>query len=162
VIFLAVGGEELGLWGSDYFVARPPVPVASIVANVNLDMVGRASGDSVYVTGRDHSVLRAAVTAALARGTQGLTLLDERALDARYPGERLDERSDHENFRRRGIPSLSFYTGSHADYHERTDDAAKVNYDALSRISRLALELTRGIADASLPARQSPPRPSTP
>ena len=162
VIFLAVGGEELGLWGSDYFVARPPVPVSSIVANVNLDMVGRAAGDSVYVTGREHTVLRAATAAALSRGTHGLTLLDERALDARYPGERLDERSDHENFRRRGIPSISFYTGSHADYHEPTDDADKLNYDALSRISRLALDLTRAIAEASLPARQTSPPPGFP
>ena len=153
VIFLAVSGEELGLWGSDYFVARPPVPQRAIVANVNLDMVGRAVGDSVYVTGREHRVLKSAVSAALAGGSRGLVLLDERALDSRYPGERLDERSDHENFRRRGIPSLSFYTGSHPDYHETTDDADKVNFPALSRVSKLALDLTRAIADAALPPR---------
>ena len=68
---------------------------------------------------------------------------------------RLDERSDHENFRRRGIPSLSFYTGSHTDYHEATDDAEKLNYQALSRISQLALDLARALADAPLAQRPS-------
>ena len=153
VIFLAVAGEELGLWGSDYFVARPPVPQRAIVADVNLDMVGRAVGDSVYVTGREHATLKSAVASVLASGTRGLVLLDERALDTRYPNERLDERSDHENFRRRGIPALSFYTGSHVDYHETTDDVDKLNFVTLSRIAGLALDLTRAVADAPLPPR---------
>ncbi len=56
VIFVAVSGEELGLWGSDYFAARPPVAHGSIVANLNLDMVGRATNDTLYLTGQSNRV----------------------------------------------------------------------------------------------------------
>ncbi|HET9386152.1 MAG TPA: M20/M25/M40 family metallo-hydrolase [Gemmatimonadales bacterium] len=158
VVFVAVSGEELGLWGSDYFAARPPVPVASIVANINMDMVGRANGDSVYVTGRNHPVVSAVVGAALTRERRGLHVLDEAALNARYPNERFDERSDSENFRRRGIPSVSFFTGPHTDYHETTDDVATLNYDSLSRIASLALDVTVALADGTLPPRPGTPR----
>ena len=142
VMFVAVSGEELGLWGSDYFVSHPPVPRASIIANVNLDMIGRSVADTLYLTG----VTDGAVKSAVDRGRRGLVILGERALDARYPNEHFDERSDHVNFRRREIPSVWFFTGTHADYHETTDDPATLNYDALSRIANLALDVTIAVA----------------
>jgi hypothetical protein len=148
VIFVAVSGEELGLWGSDYFAARPPVPRTSIVANVNLDMVGRAAGDTLYLTGLNDPRL-ASVRATVRERSRGMTILDQAALDARYPTERFDERSDHVNFRRRGIPTISFFTGPHKDYHETTDDPATLNYDGLSRVSHIAIDLIGAVANVS-------------
>jgi Zn-dependent M28 family amino/carboxypeptidase len=82
-------------------------------------------------------------------------VLDERAMDARYPGQSYDTRSDHANFRRRGIPAIAFFTGPHADYHETTDDADKVNYEALRRVTQLAYDIAAAIAAApSFPVRK--------
>jgi Zn-dependent M28 family amino/carboxypeptidase len=147
VIFAAVSGEEAGLWGSDYLATRSPVPVSQIVANINLDMVGRASGDTVYITGADDPRIRKPTTDAIRAGRRGLILLDRASLDARWPTERFDDRSDHVNFRRRGIPTLSFFTGTHPDYHTPKDDEAKLNYDALSRITALAADILRAIGN---------------
>ena len=41
LIFLTVSGEEKGLWGSDYFASHTPVPISQIVADLNIDMIGR-------------------------------------------------------------------------------------------------------------------------
>ena len=148
VIFAAVSGEENGLWGSDFLASRLPVPRTSVIANVNMDMIGRPAADTVYVTGRGRAGVAAQAARAIARAPRGLTILAEAELERRYPGERADERSDHANFRHRGIPSISFFTGWHADYHETTDDADKVNYDALSRITGLIIDATVAIANA--------------
>ena len=148
VIFVAVSGEELGLWGSDYFIARPPVPRETIVANVNLDMVGRLAGDTLYLTGRSTPGFGPSLDPVIARGSRGLLVLGKDALDRRYPKESFDERSDHVNFRRRGIPTLSFFTGTHDDYHETTDDASKVNCEGLSRIAGLATDILMELANS--------------
>jgi Zn-dependent M28 family amino/carboxypeptidase len=150
VIFAAVSGEERGLWGSDILSLRPPVPIASIVANVNMDMIGRARADSVFVTGRRQGWLGPIAERAIARNRYGLTLLDEAALERRFPGERADDRSDHANFRKRGVPAIAFFTGWHDDYHETTDDFDKVNYDALARIASLVRDITLEIANAPI------------
>jgi hypothetical protein len=149
VILVAVSGEERGLWGSDAFAMSPPVPSSSIVANVNLDMVGRAAGDSVFITGLGDPVIGGIAARALAASPRRLTVLREAELERRYPGQGLDEdRSDHANFRRRGIPSVHFFTGMHTDYHSTNDDADKLNYDTLQRISDAVARVVRALADA--------------
>ena len=51
VLFLNFSGEELGLLGSQYLVEHSPVPLDSMVAMLNFDMVGRLRGDSLIVYG---------------------------------------------------------------------------------------------------------------
>ena len=148
IIFVAVSGEELGLWGSDYFASRLPVPRESVVANVNLDMVGRLNADTLYLTGASGTRFESTIRRVTTANGRGLRILDVEALDRRYPGESFDTRSDHVNFRRRGVPAFSFFTGTHADYHETTDDASTLNYPGLSRIANLAHDVLRAIADA--------------
>ena len=146
VIFAAVSGEELGFWGSDWFTARPPIPARTIVANLNLDMVGRARGDSVFVTGLHDAPIGPIAVEAL--GGAQLVILGEAALEAAYPGQRADDRSDHASFRRLGVPAISFSTGYHPDYHETTDDAALLNYDGLARLTRAVTRMATAIANA--------------
>jgi hypothetical protein len=148
IIFAAVSGEEMGLWGSDILSMRPPVPIESIVADINMDMIGRASADSVFVTGRTDKWLGPIAARVLRQSRHGLTVLDEPALEKRFPGEKADDRSDHANFRKRGVPPIAFFTGWHDDYHETSDDADKVNYDALARITALIRDLTVAVANA--------------
>ncbi len=150
VIFAAVSGEERGLWGSDYLASRSPVPIAKVVANVNLDMIGRSKFDTVYLVGRADSALGPVVERSLrAVSSRGLVVLEDRELDRRYPKQRFTSRSDHASFTRRGVPALWLFTGPHADYHGTTDDAPSLNYAALERISRLAYDLTLAIANTS-------------
>ena len=59
MIFLTVSGEEKGLWGSAYFTEHPPVPLDQIVADLNIDMIGRNWKDTIVAIGKEHSDLGA-------------------------------------------------------------------------------------------------------
>ena len=155
IMFVAVSGEERGLWGSDYFATHPPVPRTSIVADMNLDMVGRSVSDSIYILGRGSSDIGGIADRALRESrAHGLVVLDEAALERRYPGESLGQRSDLVNFTRRGIPAVHFFTGLHEDYHTTGDDAEKLNYEAMTRIAMVAFDVGIAIGNAHLPTRR--------
>jgi hypothetical protein len=148
VLFVAVSGEEVGLWGSDHFASKPPVPRRSMVANVNVDMVGRAVADSVFVLTSTDAMMAAAVPMVLRRpGGPRVVALDNAAFTKRYPDQPIDNRSDHANFSRRGIPFVYLFTGWHRDYHETSDDPASLNYEGLATIARIAHEITVALAN---------------
>ena len=116
VLFLAVSGEESGLWGSKYFVNNPPIPLASVVAALNVDMIGRNSPDSVFVAGLNLSTLGDRARAiALAHLEQHLRL----APIGLYAN------SDHWPFVQTGVPALMFYNGSNAEYHLYRDPSLR-------------------------------------
>ena len=144
----AVTGEEPGLWGSDYLVSQSPLRGSRVVANLNMDMVGRARGDSVFlVTSRDRRTERIVTAVRQDQAGWGLQLLGRETLERQYPGENLDERSDHASFARRGIPAVAIFTGIHEDYHRPGDDADKINYVALAQIARMARDITVALAN---------------
>jgi hypothetical protein len=145
IIFLTVSGEEKGLWGSDYFSANPPVPIGQIVADINIDMIGRNWPDTIVAIGKQHSDLGATLNRVNAAHQElGMT-----AIDDRWPEERFYFRSDHYNFARRGVPILFFFNGVHEDYHEVTDSPDKINSDKEARIVRLLFYLGQEIANAA-------------
>jgi Zn-dependent M28 family amino/carboxypeptidase len=147
IIFLTVSGEEKGLWGSRYFAEHTPVPVGQIVADINMDMIGRNWPDTIVAIGREHSDLGA----TLDRVNRAHPELGMTAIDDRWPEERFYFRSDHYNFARKGIPILFFFNGVHPDYHQVTDSPDKINSEKESRILKLLYYLGREIGDA--PAR---------
>jgi DNA-binding transcriptional ArsR family regulator len=102
VIFAIVSGEEKGLWGSEYFVAHSPVPLGAIVADLNLDMIGRNWRDTVGVIGREHSDLGQILDQVAARHRE----LRVTPVGDRWPDQNRFYRSDHYNFARAGIPIL--------------------------------------------------------
>jgi hypothetical protein len=147
IIFLTVSGEEKGLWGSRYFSEHPPVPTARIVADLNIDMIGRNWPDTIVAIGKEHSDLGATLERVNAAHAElGMT-----AIDDRWPEERFYFRSDHYNFARKGVPVLFFFNGVHPDYHRVTDSPDKINSEKEARILRLLFFLGREIGDA--PAR---------
>jgi Zn-dependent M28 family amino/carboxypeptidase len=79
-----------------------------------------------------------------------MIVVGEAELERRWPGQKADDRSDHASFRHRGIPSIWFFTGWHADYHETGDDADKVNFDALQKIASMVRDATLAIANGRL------------
>jgi hypothetical protein len=144
MIFLTVSGEEKGLWGSDYFAANPPVPLEQIVANINLDMIGRNWTDTVVAIGKEHSDLGT----TLHRVNAAHPELRMTAIDDQWPEEQFYFRSDHYNFARRGVPVLFFFSGVHEDYHEVTDSPDKIDSEKESRILKLLFYLGQEVADA--------------
>jgi Zn-dependent M28 family amino/carboxypeptidase len=149
VLFLAVSGEEHGMLGSQWFVAHPTVPMARVVANVNLDMIGRNAPDSVVGVGMEYSTL--GVHARAAAGAQGLTLVPDP-----QPQERHFLRSDQYSFALADIPAIMLTTGPHADYHKPSDEAARLDPGKAARVGRLALDLVRRVADAPERPRWTP------
>jgi Zn-dependent M28 family amino/carboxypeptidase len=144
LIFLTVSGEEKGLWGSRYFSEHPPVPIGQIVADINIDMIGRNWPDTIVAIGKEHSDLGATLDRVNAAHRElGMT-----AIDDRWPEERFYFRSDHYNFARKGVPILFFFNGVHEDYHEVTDSPEKINSEKEARILRLLFYLGQEIANA--------------
>jgi Zn-dependent M28 family amino/carboxypeptidase len=144
IIFLTVSGEEKGLWGSKYFTEHPPVPIDQIVADINIDMIGRNWADTIVAIGKEHSDLGATLNRVNAAHRElGMT-----AIDDQWPEERFYFRSDHYNFARKGVPILFFFNGVHEDYHEVTDSPEKINSDKEARILRLLFHLGQEVGNA--------------
>ena len=152
VLFVAVSGEEKGLLGSKWFVDNPTVPLESMIANVNLDMVGRNSPDSIVVIGQEYSSLGPRVRRIARENPQlGLTVSEDL-----WPEERFFFRSDHFSFAAREIPALFFFAGTHEDYHGPGDEVDEVDTDKTARVARLVLYLTHAIADDPTPPEWDP------
>ena len=149
VMFLLVSGEEKGLLGSRYFSEHPTVPVSRIVANVNIDMIGRNAPDSVVAIGQEYSSLGPLLQEVVGAHPE-LGLTASRDL---WPQERFFFRSDHFNFARLEIPAIFFFTGVHEDYHRPSDEVEKIDADKAARVARLAYYLVQEIA-----TRREPPQ----
>ena len=143
IIFLTVSGEEKGLWGSAYFADHPPVPITQIVADLNLDMVGRNWKDTIAVIGKEHSDLGATLNRIGAAHPE----LRMQPIDDAWPQENFYFRSDHFNFARKGVPVLFFFSGPHADYHEPSDEPAAIDAEKESRIVKLVFYLGLEVAN---------------
>ena len=145
VIFLTVSGEEHGLWGSAWLSEHAPVPVADIVANLNIDMVGRNWKDTIVVIGKEHSDLGTTVE----RVSRAHPELGMRPIDDIWPEENFYFRSDHYNFARKGVPVLFFFNGTHPDYHGPDDEPARIDAEKEARIVRLVYFLTHEVGNTA-------------
>jgi hypothetical protein len=145
LIFLTVSGEERGLWGSEHFVQNAPVPVRQIVANINLDMIGRNWRDTIAVIGREHSDLGA----TLARVNAEHPELGMTAIDDIWPQENFYFRSDHYNFAKLGVPILFFFNGTHQDYHGPGDSPERIDAEKEARLLRLIYYLGLEVGNAA-------------
>jgi hypothetical protein len=152
LLFVAVSGEEKGLLGSQWFSDHPTVPVASMVANVNIDMVARNAPDSIVVIGQEYSSLGPLVrSVATGYPELGLTVSEDL-----WPEQRFFFRSDHFNFARLEIPALFFFAGVHEDYHRPSDEVDLIDGDKVARVARLAFLTGLAVADAAEPPHWEP------
>jgi len=145
IIFLGVSGEEKGLFGSKFFVEHPPVPAEKIVADINIDMVGRNSPDTTVAIGQEYSTL-GEITQNVVKAHPELKLTVAPDL---WPQERLFFRSDHYNFAMKKIPAIFFTSGLHADYHKPSDEPETIDNDKLARTARLVFWLGHEIANSA-------------
>jgi Zn-dependent M28 family amino/carboxypeptidase len=143
IIFLAPSAEELGLLGSAHFTEHPPVPLDSMVADINMDLIGRNWRDSVIAVGIEQSDLGETLRTVV----QAHPELRMTPIADRWPEERIFYRSDHYNFARRGVPILFFTSGTHPDYHRPSDEPDRIDGEKESRLLRLLFYLGVSIAD---------------
>jgi Zn-dependent M28 family amino/carboxypeptidase len=162
IIFLWNAGEEKGLWGSQYFNEFPPVDLTKVVANLNMDMIGRTKGPGYSDPDRQHVLVNPGEVLLVGPNIssddlektletvnsayQKLVLnhfYDTTAPDATHDnlgpqpnGQRIFYRSDHYNFAKMGIPIVFFTTGLHPDYHRPTDTPDKIDYKEMQAISK--------------------------
>jgi hypothetical protein len=148
-------GEELGLYGSEFNTDyEPVVPLDKLVADLNIDMVGRSrpegdkdprdsrltDKDSIYIIGADK------LSTELHRLNEETNLdtarmrFDYTYNDEKHP-ERFYYRSDHYNYAKHGIPIIFFFTGVHRDYHQITDVVEKIDFEKMERIDRMIFSL---------------------
>jgi hypothetical protein len=142
VVFIAFSGEELGALGSDYYVKHATVPVDSITAMLNMDMVGRLRNAKLIVSG-----------AATAR--EFPALLDslnhsagEPRFDLRASGDGWGP-SDQASFYAVKRPVLHFFTDLHGDYHRSTDDVDKINIVGLGQVADFVADVATALAERS-------------
>ncbi|HEY6902555.1 MAG TPA: M20/M25/M40 family metallo-hydrolase, partial [Puia sp.] len=132
-LFIAFSGEELGLFGSKYFVEHPVIDLQSINYMVNLDMIGRLNDTTQALTIGGYGT-SPAWGPALSPG-RGKPLF-RLHLDSSGMGP-----SDHTSFYRKDIPVLFFFTGVHSDYHKPGDDYDKINYPGELRVVKFIYTL---------------------
>jgi len=152
ILFLHVTGEEHGLHGSRYYSENPLFPIANTITDINIDMIGRRdvehaqTNNYVYVIGADRlsSDLHNIVVAQNEKYTK--IDLDFKFNDPKDPNH-FYERSDHYNFAKHGIPSVFFFNGVHEDYHGKGDEPEKIEYDALTKRTKLAFSIAWELAN---------------
>jgi len=152
VLCLLVTGEEKGLLGSRYYSENPVYPLEQTVADVNVDMVGRtdkhygSNTNYIYVIGSDR------LSEDLHKINENINQeYSQLILDYKYNDEndpnRYYYRSDHYNFAQKGIPSIFFFSGVHADYHRTTDTVEKIMFPKMEKVGRHIFHLVWDLAN---------------
>lgn len=162
-LFVWHTGEEKGLLGSSYFVEHPTVPIDSIVAQVNADMIGRNGAvsetatpapdvaNAFYIVGplaapnNQSKVLGALVDSVNAASARPFRIDHE--WDTPTHPERIYFRSDHYNYAKKGIPIVFLTTGLHPDYHRVSDSPDKIEYEKMARIATLMRDVVTTVGD---------------
>jgi hypothetical protein len=143
--------EEKGLLGSEYFTAHPTVPIDSIVAQFNADMIGRNAPRLLYVVGPQAApggqsrVLGRLVDSVNA--TLAMPFSFNREWDSPTHPERIYERSDHFNYAQRGIPIVFLTSGLHDDYHKVSDEVGKIDFAKLARVGDLLFRAGQAVGN---------------
>jgi Zn-dependent M28 family amino/carboxypeptidase len=159
-VFVWYTAEEDGLVGSRWFTDNTPVPITSIVANINMDMIGRGRAEDVPGGGPDYlgivganrlsTELGARVEAVNRRQAKPLRIDDRFDRTISWPGyNNIYNRSDHAMYSRYDIPIVFFFTGLHADYHRVTDEPQYIDYPHYARIVQFVHDLTVDVANLS-------------
>jgi hypothetical protein len=164
LLFVWHVGEEAGLYGSQWYTDHPTVPRDSIVAQLNMDMVGRGaasdntgitkegtryhgSPDYVQLVGSRRLSTQLGDLAESVNRTEKRPLAFDYAMDANGHPSNIYCRSDHYEYARYGIPIIFFTTGGHADYHQVTDEPQYIDYDRMARVAQYVADLATRVAN---------------
>ena len=166
-------GEEKGLWGSAYFTGKPTVPRDSIVAQLNMDMVGRGSQTDQTGVSAAGQELRGGPDYLQLVGSRRLSTelgdLVERinttkkhgfsfdyAMDANGHPMNIYCRSDHYEYAKWGIPVAFVTTGGHSAYHQLTDEPQYIDYAHMLRVAKLVTDIAVEVGNGKRPTVDGP------
>ena len=164
ILFVWHVGEEKGLLGSEYYTDHPTVPRDSIVAQLNMDMVGRGAASDVTGMSKDGQVLHGGPDYLQLVGSRRLStelgnlveqvnkddksgFVFDYSMDANGHPMNIYCRSDHYEYARYGIPIVFFTTGGHSDYHQVTDEPEYIDYDRMARVDNLVYDIAQKVAN---------------
>ncbi len=157
MIFVWHTGEERGLLGSRFNADYPAVPNQKIVAQLNLDMVGRNRDDkgeeenTVYLVGSDRISTELHNLSEATNKALPLPLKLDYELNDPTDLEQVYYRSDHFSYAAYGIPIIFYTTALHPDYHVNTDSVEKIRFDKMARIGQLVLATGLRVANLDHP-----------
>jgi len=152
ILFVWHCGEEKGLWGSKYFNKFPTIDIKQVVAQLNIDMIGRSKKstdthprdkdltgeNAIYVIGSE--MMSSTLGAVVKKTNTGyLNLSYDYRYDDPKDTERFFFRSDHFNYAQNGIPIAFWFDGVHVDYHRPGDEAHKIDYNKMEKVTRTIL-----------------------
>src|SRR5215831_14143194 len=149
ILFIWHCGEERFLWGSRYFTEHPTIPLNQIIADLNMDMIGRTRKEAdanpankmlvkpgeIYVIGsKKMSTELGEISEAVNQSYLHLTFNYQ--FDDPKDTSQLFSRSDHISYARKGIPIIFYYNGEHEDYHQPSDSVEKIDYQNMEKVAR--------------------------
>jgi len=177
-LFVWHTGEEGGLIGSAFYTANPTVPLDSVVAQLNIDMIGRGRAEDLPGGGPDYlgvvgsyfdsKDLGEAVKSVNAKQANPLQLdykFDDSLSWSGY--NNIYGRSDHYNYAKVGVPIAFFFTGLHGDYHQKTDEPEFIDYPHYAKITNYVEKLVEEVGNGPRPRMNGskpakPPKPTVP
>ena len=177
LLFVWHTGEELGLLGSSYFTDHPTVPRDSIVAQLNIDMIGRGGPNDITGVTKAGALIRGGPgylqligsrrlstelgdLAEAVNTEQALGLEFDYSLDANGHPQNIYCRSDHYMYARYGIPIIFFTTGGHADYHQVTDEPQYIDYHRMEQVSKLVYAIADRVGNLDHRVVVDKPKPN--
>jgi hypothetical protein len=176
LLFVWHTGEEAGLYGSEYFTDHPTVPRDSIVAQLNMDMVGRGAATDITGEKKEGGLTHGGPGYLQLVGSRrlsselgdlietvnkrsGLGLAFDYSMDANGHPQNIYCRSDHYEYARYGIPIVFFTTGGHSDYHQVTDEPQYIDYDRMAHVATLVHDAALRVANLDHRVAVDKPKP---
>ncbi|MDQ3798140.1 MAG: M20/M25/M40 family metallo-hydrolase [Acidobacteriota bacterium] len=171
ILFIWHAGEEKGLWGSEYYADNPTVPINSIIAQLNIDMIGRAQKLNEEVKPRNKELTKQGEVYLIGSKMMSTELGElsesvnnsflKMSFNYRYDDPKDPQqffyRSDHYNYAKKGIPIIFYMDGDHEDYHQPSDSVEKIDFEQMEKIARTIF--ATGWELANRPARPKVDKP---
>jgi hypothetical protein len=152
ILLILFAGEEKGLLGSKFYTKYDPIiPLANIVCNLNVDMIGRkdekhSTDEYLYLIGAD-KISKELDTISKSLNRKYINFEIDYTYNNENDPNRFYYRSDHYNFAKNNIPVIFFFTGVHEDYHKPTDDIEKIIFPKYSKITQYIFHIAWEVAN---------------
>jgi len=166
ILFLAHAAEEVGLLGSHWYSRHPTVIRDSIVAEMDMDMIGRGAARDLEGGGPDYIELIGSRRQSTEFGNiiDSLNRVRKRPFRINYAYDAHDHpegdwcRADHYSYARYGIPVGAFSTSYHGDYHQVTDEPQYIDYPHLAAIAGFIGDIANEVGNRDRRPRLEPAR----
>jgi hypothetical protein len=141
LIFTTFDAEEMGLQGSKYFVANPPVALDKIKININMDMISRSDKNELYACGTFPFPELKKYIFTTSKITKVLFGHD----DPKLGNDDWTYQSDQGSFYAKKIPFIYFGVEDHKDYHKETDEFQNINQSFYVSNVQVILDVIKNI-----------------